>query len=173
MAKEDKENKEEKGATEQQAQKSTFGIDRIYIKDVSMECPKGFEAFIEKSSKPRVEMDINTSQNKVADDLYEVVLGLTVTLKDIESDETFFLVEIQQAGTFHLTNVPEQDLRRLLATMAPTTLFPYAREAIDGLVLRANFPPLRISPVNFELLFAQAVKHQQEAEENSSDDTVQ
>ena len=163
---------EEKGATEQQAQKPTFGIDRIYIKDVSMECPKGVEAFFNKTWKPRVEMDINNSHEKVADDLYEVVLGLTITVKDLESDVTIYLVEIQQAGTFHLTNVPEQEIRRLLSTMAPSTLFPYAREAIDVLVLRANFPPLRLSPVNFDLLFAQAVKQQQEAEANSSEDTT-
>ncbi|MEQ9210862.1 MAG: protein-export chaperone SecB [Pseudomonadales bacterium] len=162
------------GGTEQQTQKPTFGIDRIYLKDVSLECPKGFEAFSNKSLKPRVEMDINNVQNKITDELYEVVLGLTVNVKDVESDESIYLIEIEQAGTFRVVGLPEQDLRRVLSTMAPSTLFPYAREAIDDLVLKANFPPLRLSPVNFDMLFSQALQKQQEkAEANPSGDTVQ
>jgi len=167
-------NEEETGATEQQTQKPTFGIDRIYLKDVSLECPKGVEAFFNNSWKPRVEMDINNVQNKINDELYEVVLGLTVTVKDTESQESIYLIEIEQAGTFRVSGIADQDLRRILSTMAPSTLFPYAREAIDCLVLRANFPPLRLSPVNFDALFAQALqKQQQDAEANSSSDTVQ
>ena len=160
---------EEQTATNENAPKAQFGIERIYLKDLSLECPKGYEAF-QKPWKPRVDLDINNSQNKLADDLYEVVLRLTVTAKDTDSDESIYLVEIHQAGTFRASGIPDAELRRVLSTVAPTTLFPYARETIDGLVTKANFPPLRLAPINFDMLLAQAVQRQKHAQESAASD---
>ncbi len=165
---------EETGATEQQTQRPRFGIERIYLKDVSLECPKGNEAF-SKSWNPRVDMDLNNAQNKISDELYEVVLRITATVKDGESGDNYYLIEIEQAGTFRVVDIPEEELRRVLSTVAPSALFPYARETIDSLVTKANFPPLRLAPINFESLYQRAVDQQKQAETNSPDnsDTVQ
>lgn len=163
---------EETAPAEQAETQPQFGIERIYIKDLSVECPQGPAAF-GKPWKPRIDLDINNSQSKLADDLYEVVLRLTITAADNESDENFYLVEIQQAGTFRAAGMSEQDLRRVLATLAPSTLFPYARETVDSLVNKANFPPLRLAPINFDMLLAQAIQKQKQAEDSSNTETVQ
>lgn len=160
-------------ATEQAPQQAQFGIETIYLKDLSLECPQGAVAFT-KAQKPKVNMDINNAQSKLADDVYEVVLRLTVTVQDNETDENIYLIEIQQAGIFRVKGIPDEDLRRVLATVAPTTLFPYARETIDSLVTKANFQPLRLAPINFDALLAEAVKRQQEAEQQAEGtETVQ
>lgn len=159
---------EEQAAASEKPSAPQFGIERVYLKDVSLECPKGAEAFT-KSWKPRVDLDINNAQTKLADDLYEVVLRLTITAKDVDSEESIYLIEIHQAGTFRVQGFSEADLRRVLATAAPTTLFPYARETVDSLVVKANFPALRLAPINFDMLLAQAIKSQKEAEGNKPD----
>ena len=89
---------------------------------------------------------------------HEVVLTLTITAK--LEDQTAFLVEVQQAGIFFVAGIEGEALRLLVATVAPTILFPYAREAMDNLVVKGDFPPLMIAPVNFDALFRQAVAHQ-------------
>jgi preprotein translocase subunit SecB len=96
-------------------------------------------------------------------------------VKDGESGDNYYLIEIEQAGTFRVVDVPEEELRRVLSTVAPSALFPYARETIDSLVTKANFPPLRLAPINFESLYQRAVEQQKQAETNSPDnaDTVQ
>lgn len=163
---------EEQAATEK-APQPKFGIERVYLKDLSLECPKGYAAF-NQQWKPRVDLDINNSQTKIEDDLYEVVLRLTITAKDAnaDTDESIYLIEIQQAGTFRASGLAEADLRRVLSTVAPTTLFPYARETIDSVVVKANFPPLRLAPINFDMLLAQAIQRQKEANEEQTE-TIQ
>ncbi len=154
------------------AQQAHFGIDRIYLKDLSLECPQGSSAF-SKPWKPRIDLDINSSQGKLSEDLYEVVLRLTVTTKEEESQDTLFLIEIHQAGTFRVKGLSDVDVRHALATAAPTALFPYARETIDSLAVRANFPPLHLAPINFDALLAQAVERQKRAEAGAGTDTIQ
>lgn len=147
-----KENGESKGPQ--------FAIDRIFVKDISLETPKGLDAFNTKW-KPRVTLDINTAQKALGDARHEVTLRVTATVKDQESEEIYYLVEIKQSGVFLATGFAEKDLPRLLATAAPAALFPYARETIDSLVIKAGFPPLRLAPINFEALVQAAVKKQQ------------
>lgn len=143
--------------TQQPAQQ--FALQRIYIKDVSFETPQGFEIF-RQPWKPRVNLDLNTRQNRIDEQNIEVVLTLSVTAT--QEDKTAFVVEVQQAGIFHVSGVPEQQLRQVLATVCPSILFPYAREAVDSLVVRGSFPPLMLAPVNFDALYLQAVKQAQE-----------
>ena len=167
---------EEQGAATGQAQPQQsprIGIERVYLKDVSLECPQGTAAF-GKSWKPHVNLDINNAQTKLADDLYEVALRLTITVQDDESGDTIYLIEIHQAGAFRVTGLSGQDLRHVLATVAPTTLFPYARETVDSLAIKANFPPLQLAPINFDALLAEALKRQREAEQTGGlTETVQ
>ena len=139
--------------TDQQKQQQ-FALQRIYVKDLSFESPQSPNVF-KKEWKPQVNLELNTQNNKVEDDHYEVVLTLTLTAKI--ADEVAFLVEIQQAGIFMVKNVPEAQLRQILGAMCPNILFPYAREAVDNSVLRGSFPPLMLAPVNFDALYQQAL----------------
>lgn len=138
--------------TEQQ-----FALQRIYIKDSSFEAPMGAQAFT-KQWRPQVHVDLNTQSSVVADDTHEVLLTITITAK--LDDEAAFLVEVQQAGLFLVKGIEDDNLRRVLAIMCPTILFPYARETIDSLVLKGSFPPLMLQPVNFEALYIQAMQQQ-------------
>lgn len=158
---------EENQATNQnESSAPQFAIDRIFIKDVSLETPKGLDAF-KSQWKPRVDLDINTSRNTAGEDRYEVTLRLTATVKDQESDEIYYLIEVKQSGLFLAKGFTEQQLPHVLGTAAPSALFPYARETIDSLVTKAGFPPLRLAPINFDALFQAAVKKQQAVQPNT------
>lgn len=137
-----------------------FAIERIYVKDLSLESPRGAEAF--KNWKPQINLDMNTKQTSLQDNLHEVVLTLTIKVKEQESDLVYFLVEIQQAGLFRTQNITGDNLRRVLASTAPNTLFPYARETVDSLATKAGFPPLRLAPINFDALLQAAIKQKNE-----------
>lgn len=105
-------------------------------------------------------VDLNTRSGKVDEDNYEVVLTLTITAK--LNEETAFLIELQQAGIFLVHGVEGEELRRVLATLCPNMLFPYAREAIDGVITKGTFPALMLAPVNFDALYLQAMQKAQE-----------
>jgi len=141
------------------AQAQQFALQRIYIKDMSFEVPLGAQVFT-KQWQPQVHVDLNTKSDRVADDVYEVILTITITAK--LGEETAFLVEVQQAGLFLVKGVEGEQLRRALMIMCPNILFPYARESIDSLTTRGSFPPLMLQPVNFEALYLQALQQSEQ-----------
>ncbi|MGJ8693212.1 MAG: protein-export chaperone SecB [Thalassotalea sp.] len=138
-----------------EGQEPQFAIQRIYMKDVSFETPNS-PAIFQKEWKPEVQLDLDTKSSKIADNTFEVVLSLTVTVK--VEDQTAFLAEVQQAGVFTIGNMPEAQLAHTIGAFCPNTLFPYARESIASLVNRGSFPQLNLAPVNFDALFASYVK---------------
>ena len=149
---------EEETAAAQEAQQQQFVTQRIYTKDMSFESPMTPNVF-RREWKPAVNVDLNNKSSRVDDQgNHEVVLTLTITAT--LEEQTAFLVEVQQAGIFFVSGLEEDAMRQLLATVAPTILFPYAREAIDNLVVKGGFPALMIAPVNFDALYRQAVAQQ-------------
>lgn len=138
--------------TEQQ-----FGIQRIYIKDVSFESPQGAAVF-GKTWKPAIQQEISTTTTAMNDDRYEVVLTITITGK--LDDQPAFLVEVQQAGIFLMKGLSEEQVRQVAGANCPTILFPYAREVIDSLLSRGTLPSLMLPPINFDALFQQALAQQ-------------
>ncbi len=144
-----------------QPQGVQFALQRVYLKDLSFESPMGVEGF-KKAWQPKIGQDINTAVNKIEDNLFEVVLKLTINVQ-IE-EKTVFLVEIQQAGLFGITGVEGPQLAQILNTMCPQILFPYAREAIDSCAVKGSFPALALPPINFDALFARAVQEAQQAQ---------
>ena len=136
-----------------------FAIQRIYTKDISFETPNSPAIFTEKW-EPAVNVDLNSSGNRLGEGLYEVILSLTVTAK--LGEKTAYLAEVQQAGIFALEGFSEQELGGALHSFCPNILFPYAREAVSDLVSKGSFPQMVLSPVNFDALFAQHVKRAQE-----------
>ena len=153
-------------AENQQEQQPQFALQRIYMKDISFESPKAPEVF-QKQWQPEVKLDLNTSNRALEEGMFEVVLSLTVTVENGPegSKETAFVVEVQQAGVFMARGLSDEELHRTLGAFCPNILFPYAREAVDNLVLRGSFPPLMLAPVNFDALYMQA-REQQEAAVN-------
>ena len=135
-----------------QEQQPSFGIEKVYVKDLSLEIPHAPQIFTERSS-PQVGIELGNSVNKLEDGIYEVVTTVTVT--STLGEKTVFLVEVAQAGIFQVRNVPEENLEVILSVTCPNILFPYVRETVSDLVVRAGFPPVLLNPINFEALYAQ------------------
>jgi len=130
----------------------SFGIEKIYVKDLSLEIPYAPQIFIERTA-PQVGIELSNASNKLDEGVYEVVTTVTVTSK-IE-DKTVFLVEVAQAGIFQVRNIPDENLEVILNVTCPNIIFPYLREVVSDIVVRAGFPPVLLNPINFEALYAQ------------------
>ena len=146
---------------EQQNDQPVFGIEKLYVKDLSIEVPNAPEIFLERET-PAVEIQLNTTGRNVDEGVFEVVLTVTVTAK--LGEKTVFLVEAGQAGIFRIMNVPAEQLEPLIAIACPNVLFPYAREVISDAIGRAGFQPIVLQPVNFEAMYMQRL---QEAEQSA------
>ena len=151
----------------EQNEQAVFGIEKLYVKDLSVEVPNAPEIFLEREA-PQVEIQLNTSGKGLGDGAYEVVLTVTVTAKLAE--KTVFLVEVGQGGIFRVMNVPNEQIEPLLAVACPNILFPYAREAVSDAVSRAGFQPIVLQPVNFEAMYMQRMQEQTAA---SAEPTIQ
>ncbi len=142
---------------EQNEQQIVFGIEKLYVKDLSVEVPNAPEIFLEHDA-PEVQISLNTSGRAVGEGAFEVVLTVTVTAK--LGEKTVFLVEVGQGGVFRIVNVPEEQMEPLMAVACPNILFPYARETISDAVTRAGFQPVVLQPVNFEAMYLQRMQEQ-------------
>lgn len=132
-------------------------LQKIYIKDLSFESPRA-PAIFSSNVSPQTRLNIKSSANKVADDTQEVVLTLTV--EAIHEDKTLFMVEIEQAGLFQIQGYTNEELQMLVGSYCPGTLYPFAREAISDVITHGGFPQLLLQPINFDALYAQAIKDQ-------------
>ena len=137
-----------------------FSIEKIYIKDLSLEVPNAPQCFLEREAA-EISLQMQTGGEAIGDGVYSVVLTLTVTAKIGEKAQ--FLIEAAQAGIFQIRNVPESDLEPIVAVACPNILFPYARETISDAVTRAGFPPVLLAPVNFEAIYRGRLEKQQTA----------
>ncbi|MBI3056291.1 MAG: protein-export chaperone SecB [Betaproteobacteria bacterium] len=137
----------------------TFAIEKIYLKDLSVEVPNAPEVFLEREA-PTVDVNVGSSARAVQDGLFEVVLTVTITAKI--KDKTLFLVEAAQGGVFQIRNVPQQDVGPLLGIACPNTLFPYVRETISAVTSRAGFTPVVLAPMTFEGIYQQQMQQMQQ-----------
>lgn len=141
-----------------------FAIEKIYVKDLSVEVPNAPQIYLERES-PKIGIQLQSNAQGIGEGLFEVTLTTTVTSKIDE--KTVFLVEVGQAGIFRVQNVPSENMEPLLAIACPNILFPYAREVVSDAVTRAGFPPVMLQPVNFEALYVARLQ-QQEGEQAGS-----
>lgn len=138
-----------------------FALQKLFIKDLSFESPRPVDALINSGYRPNIDLQLNTGSRKVAEDLYEVTLRVTVTAVQQQSGETVYLIEVSQAGLFALKGFTEMDAFTALNSHCPSILFPYAREVVSAVVTQGGFPQLLLKPVNFDALYRQHLeKHQ-------------
>jgi preprotein translocase subunit SecB len=140
-------------------------LQKIYVKDLSFESPKAPLVFT-TNLQPQTQLNVRSSSQQVAPDTQEVTLTITVEAKDKDKESTLFLAEVAQAGIFVIQGYSAEEHSFLLGSFCPTTLFPYAREAISDLVQRGGFPPLLLQPLNFDVIYTQAM--QERARANSA-----
>jgi protein-export chaperone SecB len=146
-----------------------FGIEKIYLKDMSLEIPHAPEIFLEREA-PQVEVNVhNQAQGMSQDGLYEVVLTVTVTAKIKE--KTLFLVEVAQAGIFQIRNIAQPELDAVLGTICPNTLLPYARESVSGAVWRAGLPPVTLQHMSFDVIYQQRLQQLQDEQQKQAQGT--
>jgi preprotein translocase subunit SecB len=129
-----------------------FQIQRIYLKDMSLEQPNSPQILLEQT-QPQVDINLALGAEPVADGIYEVTVTATVTTK--VKDKTLFLVEAKQAGIFEIRNIPEDQLQPIIGIACPGIVYPYLRAIVSDVCTRAGFPPVLLSEVNFQAMYEQ------------------
>lgn len=140
-----------------EAAQPVFNMDKIYVKDLSLEIPHAPQIFLEREA-PQIEVQLHTSAGGIDEGVFEVTVTATVTAK--VADKVMFLIEAKEAGIFTLRNLPDAEKEPVLAVVCPNILFPYLREVVSDVAVRAGFAPVILNPINFEVLYQQ----QQQAE---------
>jgi preprotein translocase subunit SecB len=146
-----------------------FSIEKLYVKDISLEIPNAPQVFLEREA-PQVDIQLHHQSNRIDEGVYQTLLTVTVTAKI--KDKTLFLVEAGQAGIFTIRNIPDADMEPILGIACPNILYPYVREVVSDIVSRAGFPPVVLTPVNFEALF-QAQKQAQAEQQQAASPIIQ
>jgi preprotein translocase subunit SecB len=136
-----------------------FVMQKLYVKDVSFETPNSPVIFTAKW-EPKVEFNLASNAQTLQQDLYEISVTVTVTVRLEES--TAYLVEVCQAGIFMISGFAEHEMGPMIGSYCPNVLFPYAREAVSDLVIKGGFPPMLLAPVNFDALYAQHMQKLQQ-----------
>ena len=151
-------------AEENQAEnEKRISVAKIYVKDFSYESPMAPAVFKAENWAPQTNLNLRSSHAEVDKNVHEVVLTITVDAK--EDDKTVFLVELQQAGLFELNGYDDSEKAAITGSYCPSILFPYAREAIAGMIQKGGFPEFVLQPINFDALYMQS---QQKATEAAS-----
>ena len=127
-----------------------FQIQRIYLKDLSLEQPNSPQILLEQA-QPQVDINLGMSAEPVAEGLFEVCVSATVTTK--VGDRTLFLVEAKQAGIFEIRNLPDDQLQGVIGIVCPQMVYPYLRAIVSDVCTRAGFPPILLTEVNFQAMF--------------------
>jgi len=148
---------------EQEAQtpEKRLSVVKIYVKDFSFESPQTPNIFNAKEWAPNTNLNLRSSHSPVDDNLHEVVLTITVEAKEKQDDKTIFLVELQQAGVFDISGYEKEEIGVLIGSFCPGVLYPYAREAIAGIIQKGGFPEFVLQPINFEALYQQRLQQMQ------------
>jgi preprotein translocase subunit SecB len=146
-----------------------FNIEKLYVKDMSLEVPNAPAIFLEREN-PQIDLQLNSQAAPVEDGVFEVTVTVTVTAKLQEKDKILFLIEAKQSGIFQIRNLPAEEMETVLAVVCPNILYPYLREVVSDMAVRAGFAPVLLNPINFEAIYlqqkqqaqapaAEAVKH--------------
>ena len=129
-----------------------FQIQRIYVKDLSLEQPNSPQILFEQA-QPQVDINLGLNAAPVAEGLYEVSVTATVTTK--AGDKTLFLVEAKQAGIFELRNIPAEQLQPIIGIACPQIVYPYLRGNVADVIQRGGFPPVHLAEINFQAMYEQ------------------
>ncbi len=151
----------------EQNQQPVFQIQRVYLKDLSLEQPNSPAIFLDQEA-PNIEVAVDVGVEALADTIFESTVTITVTAK--VNDKVAFLVEGKQAGIFEAANIPVEQLDPLLGIGCPNIIYPYLRANIADVITRAGFPPVHLAEINFEVFYqqrAQALAEQQQQQQNN------
>lgn len=131
-----------------------FNIEKLYVKDLSLEIPNAPAIFLEREN-PQIDLQLHTQASTVEEGVFEVVVTVTVTAKLPEKDKVMFLIEAKQAGIFQVRNIPAEEMESVLAVVCPNILYPYLREVVSDVAVRGGFAPVLLNPINFDAIYQQ------------------
>jgi len=134
----------------EQEQTPVFQIQRMYLKDLSLEQPNSPQILLEQQ-QPQVEINLGMGAEPVGEGIFEVTVTATVTTK--VKDKTLFLVEAKQAGIFEIRHVPDEQMQGIISIVCPQMIYPYLRAIVSDVCTRAGFPPILLTEVNFQAMF--------------------
>jgi preprotein translocase subunit SecB len=137
-----------------------FNIEKLYVKDMSLEVPNAPAIFLEREN-PQIDLQLNTQAAPLEEGVFEVTVTVTVTAKLTEKDKVLFLIEAKQAGVFQIRNLPAEEMETVLAVVCPNILYPYLREVVSDMAVRAGFAPVLLNPINFEAIYLQQKQQSQ------------
>lgn len=143
-----------------------FTVEKIYVKDVSFEVPNAPAVFAE-TAQPQLQLNLSQNVQRVGENAYEVVLGVTLTCT--ANDKSMYLAEVKQAGVFGLVGFDAQTLDAMLGTHCPNVLYPYARQLVSDLIQAGGFPPFFLQPINFDALYAEGMRQRAQSGDNLAD----
>ena len=144
---------------EQNTTEKQIAIQKIYVKDFSFESPHTRDVFAKQEWSPKTNLNLRSSHTTASENSHEVVLTITIEAKD--DDQTYFLVELQQAGLFHVAGYNEEEFKAIVGSYCPNILFPYARETVATVVAKGGFPEFLLQPINFDALYQQGMAQAQ------------
>jgi preprotein translocase subunit SecB len=133
-------------------QEPVFQIQRVYLKEVSLEQPNS-PAILLEQEQPSVDIQLGVEANPVAEGIYEVCVTATVHTKIL--DRTVFLVEAKQAGIFEIRNLAPEQMGQVMGIACPQIVYPYLRGNVADLIQRGGFPPVHLSEINFQAMYEQ------------------
>ena len=142
-------------------QQPVFNIQRVYLRDLSLEIPNAPQIFLEQTP-PAVEVQLDVAAQQLVEGIYESMVTVTVTTK--AGDKVAFLVEAKQAGIFELRNVPDEQIELILNIVCPNIVYPYLRGNVADVIQRAGFPPIHLQEINFEAFYQQRLQAASEAQ---------
>lgn len=148
-----------------QQQEPVFQIQRVYMKEASLEQPNSPAIFLE-TAQPSVDVNLSVEAKNAAEGVFEVAVTATVQTKI--GEKTVFLAEVKQAGIFEIRNIPEANMGGIIGVVCPQIVFPYLRGNVADLVQRAGFPPVHLQEINFQALYEQQQKQLQQQQGNGA-----
>jgi preprotein translocase subunit SecB len=137
----------------------SFNIQKLYVKDLSLEIPHAPGIFLEREI-PQIDLQLHSQATPIEAGVFEVTITVTVTANLAEKDKVMFLIEAKQAGIFQVQNLPQDEMEPVLGVVCPNILYPYLREVVSDVSVRAGFAPVHLNPINFETLYREQKQQQ-------------
>ncbi|MBA3023352.1 MAG: protein-export chaperone SecB [Gammaproteobacteria bacterium] len=144
-----------------------FNIEKLYVKDLSLEIPNAPAIFLQREN-PQIDLQLQTKAGQLEEGVFEVEVTVTVTAKVSEKEQVMFLIEAKQAGIFQVRNMPASEMEGILAVMCPNILYPYLREVVSDVAVRGGFAPVLLNPINFEAIYQQQKQQAQAQAEGAA-----
>lgn len=157
----------ENATTAPQSDAPIFNIEKLYVKDMSLEIPNAPAIFLQREN-PQIDLQLQTKAGQLEEGVFEVEVTVTVTAKVAEKEQTMFLIEAKQAGIFQIRNMPAEEMEGILAVMCPNILYPYLREVVSDVAVRGGFAPVLLNPINFEAIYQQQKQQAQAQAEGAA-----